>query len=632
MMTRNTLQQTATVLRTGSEGRLRRGFTLVEMLVAVALVLLMMSLFASIFSIASSSVTVQRAISRTDQKARSLTTLIRTDLEHRTMRYPFPFTPNESSADSLTPFGDRSGYLYISTNDPDSGLDDLIQFTVSSEILKEDTDSTPYFGKAAFLPGGGSLSVNLNQPEADDGILIPNGTGSSTAAEVCYFVRAGNLYRRVTLLRDPLLVAGGDLDEQPTTGNGTEYFTAAANGTFTVQGAGAVDDYWTHFDYSAYREETNGTPEPSGSELLGVSALNNDLESQGAAGVALGNPRFRFGFNQLTGLSREHTAKGAYFIGRFTQAETSAVNFNWPQRPAHVDGDPSTTFGTGGSPDGNPFNIANVVNVQANGVVAEFSDTVGGTQSGRGGVRKMEDLVMTGVHEMKVEIWDDRIQKYTTPGHTETVQLAGVTVPGDYHQLRRYADAASYGPEDTSVGVFDTWHPYLDRDNNNQRDFPPYQPFRYQPPLLNGEGTLLNETPALRQNLVRMPDRVTRRSDSKGALWQPNIRYKVGDIIFDFKDVNPDPLNPAFNPAEDVIIRDVVYRATREDFSDASRPPTFPITPGARVRELSGNLEWEAVDNRVPLKSIRITLRIHDVTTDALRNLTLIIPLTDKEY
>ena len=50
----------------------RSGFTLVEMLVSVALVLLMMSLFASIFSMASGSVSTQRGISNHDQKARAL--------------------------------------------------------------------------------------------------------------------------------------------------------------------------------------------------------------------------------------------------------------------------------------------------------------------------------------------------------------------------------------------------------------------------------------------------------------------------------------------------------------------------------------------------------------------------------
>ncbi|MFN5075701.1 MAG: type II secretion system protein J, partial [Planctomyces sp.] len=83
----------------------RTGFTLVEMLVSVALVLLMMSLFASIFSMASGSVSTQRGISNHDQKARALTTLIKGDFSHRTQRYPLPFYPTESTATSPTPFG-----------------------------------------------------------------------------------------------------------------------------------------------------------------------------------------------------------------------------------------------------------------------------------------------------------------------------------------------------------------------------------------------------------------------------------------------------------------------------------------------------------------------------------------------
>ena len=616
----------------------RSGFTLVEMLVAVALVLLMMSLFASIFSMASTSVSVQRGISRMDQKARSLTTLIRTDLEHRTMRFPFPFAPDENGSVSLTPFGERAGYLYISTNDPDSGLDDLIQFTVSSEMLREDTDSSPYFGRAAFLPGGGNLAVNPNQPEADDGVMQSNGSGSSTAAEVCYFVRGGNLYRRMTLLRNPLPVAGSDLDEQPTTSGGEEYFTSRPNGAFVISTLGGnltTDDFYTWFDYSAFREESNLVPEPDGAELVGVSALNNDLDSNGAGNVALGQPRYRFGFNQITGLSREHTAVGGFFLGRFTHAETSAANFNWPQRPAHIYGDSSTNFGNGGNPDGNPFNIANVVNLQANGVVAEFANAPPNT-IGRGGSRRMEDLVMTGVHEMKIEIWDQRLQKYTTPGHTETVSIAGVRLPGDYHTGLRYADSSGFGPEGSSVGVFDTWHPEVDRNGSPQNDFPPVRVYRYIPPTATMDGTLVNES--LRALLINAPDRITGKKNhsarygggATAGLWQPNRSYQADDVIFSYEDING---NGVFNPGVDKVNNDVVYRATR---SGASSPnpqdaPNFPITPGARVREANGNLDWEALDNRVPLQSIRITLRLHDVTTDSLRNLSLIIPLTDQQ-
>jgi prepilin-type N-terminal cleavage/methylation domain-containing protein len=344
----------------------RPGFTLVEMLVSVALVLLMMSLFASIFSMASNSVSTQRGISLNDQKARSLTTMIRADLHHRTMRYPQPFYPGENSATSPTPFGTRSGYLYISTNDPNSGLDDLLQFTVRSDILIEDTDSSPWFGRAQLLVdrvngSSTSLSINTNQPEADDGSLLVNSTGSSTAAEVCYFVRNGNLYRRISLLRDPLPVAGRQLNEQPTTIGGVQYF-ASADGLFQLANGGLSNDFWRHFDYSAYPARAL-TSSGNGVTFTGVSALNNEFGTAGATLEALGNPRFRFGFNAMgtgvqSGLSREHTAPGGYFLGRFLHAETSASNFNWPQAKAHIDGDPSTPLGTSGS--GNPMNVVDV--------------------------------------------------------------------------------------------------------------------------------------------------------------------------------------------------------------------------------------------------------------------------------
>ncbi|MFN4920931.1 MAG: type II secretion system protein J, partial [Planctomyces sp.] len=311
----------------------RTGFTLVEMLVSVALVLLMMSLFASIFSMASGSVSTQRGISNHDQKARALTTLIKGDFSHRTQRYPLPFYPTESTATSPTPFGNRAGYLYISTNDPYSGQDDLVQFTVSADMLQEDTDSSPYYGRAVLLndPSGNtstSLSVNPNQPEADDSSLTVNNTGSSTAAEVCYFVRNGNLYRRVMLLRQPLPVAGRELDEQPTTSRGQDYFTSGS-GNFSVQtssGAVATDDFWTYFDYSATAAAATGK-----AQFVGLSALNNE---QARTVPAVANPAYRFGFNQFTGISREHAVLNGAFIGRFLQAETSAVNFNWPQRRA----------------------------------------------------------------------------------------------------------------------------------------------------------------------------------------------------------------------------------------------------------------------------------------------------------
>jgi type II secretory pathway pseudopilin PulG len=638
--------------------RNRGGFTLVEMLVSVTLVLLMMTMFASIFSMATDSVSKQRGISQNDQRARSLVTIMRSDFQHRTFRYPLPFYPGEDSATSPTPFGNRAGYLYISTNSPYSGLDDLVQFTVSSDIVIEDTDSTPVFGRAQMLSDRTfvtptSISINPNQPEADDGSLQINSTGSSPAAEVCYFVRNGNLYRRIQLIRKPLPVAGRELDDQPTTtggyglvsglddaGNydGGFWFDANLNGT--VDSGELSDDFLRSFDYAAFEQNYGGQ---QSARFIGLSALTNELVASGAANESLGNPRFRFGFNHLgigtildpsgnavpaIGLSREHTTTTGLFLGRFVHAETSASNFNWPQRPSHLYNTPGTTLWSGNTAPGNPLDIRNVVTLNTQtGVVGEFSESASG--NGRGGSRRTEDLMLANVHEMKVEIWDDRLQKYTTPGHSETAQMVDIngntqTIAGDYHVLRRFADADGYGPKGTSVGVFDTWHPNVDRDGNGIAEHSPHIAYRYTPPVFP-LGPTRSGLPA------GEPDRLTRRADNKGY-WMPNTVYQIGDVVFvDRTDLPPlgtfeygEISEPKFN---------IAYRCVgrQGSFTSAASPPGFPTASGRRSRELNTELEWESFDNRRPLSSIRLTLRFMDQSTETQRQLSLIIPLTDKK-
>jgi prepilin-type N-terminal cleavage/methylation domain-containing protein len=627
----------------------RSGFTLVEMLVSVALVLLMMSLFAQIFSMASNSVTTQRGISLNDQKARALTTLIRADIHHRTIRYPQPFYPGENSATSPTPFGTRAGYLYLSTNDPSSGLDDLLQFTISSEMLMEDTDSSAYFGRAQMLSdrvngSATSLSVNPNQPEADDGSLIINSTGSSPAAEVCYFVRNGNLYRRVSLLRHPLPVAGQQLNEQPTTVRGKSYFSAAdgmfwfdANGNGQEDADELSNDFWRYFDYSAY-PSTSSAP---GATFTGISALNNEFGGGGATLESLGNPRYRFGFNSVgtgaqAGLSREHTAPGGFFLGRFLHAETSASNFNWPQSKSHVDGDASTPLGTSGA--GNPINIVDMpltLNTTT-GLVTEFSETVNGR--GRGGPRRMEDLVLSNVHEMKIEIWDERLQKYTTPGHAEQARVRDLQgnsfmVPGDYHMERRYADSDAYGPEGQSLGVFDTWHPDIDRLVDGDKDHPPLIAYRYMPPQYPNGPTRPDPAGGATVS-INEPDRQTRRADNRGY-WQPNTEYGLGDVVFvPWEDGRTRPIDNTFQYDEISEPKfQIAYRCVgrQGSFQSSATPPTFSTSPGRRIREANGELEWESIDNRRPLSSIRMTLRFMDQTTNTQRTLSLILSLTDEK-
>lgn len=656
----------------------RGGFTLVEMLVSVALVLLMMTMFASIFSMATDSVSKQRGISQHDQRARSLVTIMRSDFQHRTFRYPLPFYPGEDSATSPTQFGNRGGYLYISTNDPYSGLDDLVQFTVSSDIVIEDTDSTPYFGRAQMLSDrtfvtGTSLSLNPNQPEADDGSLQINSTGSSQAAEVCYFVRNGNLYRRIQLIRNPLPVAGRELDDQPTTTRGYALLSGlddAANydGQFwfdadldgTVDAGELSDDFLRSFDYSAFEQNYAGQ---QSARFIGLSALSNELVAAGAANESFGIPSFRFGFNHLgmgtlldnagnpildpngnqipaIGLSREHTSVNGFFLGRFVHAETSTSNFNWPHRPSHLYNTPGTILWSGNPAPGNPVDIRNTVTLNTqSGVVEEFSESVSG--NGRGGPRRTEDLMLANVHEMKVEIWDERLQKYTTPGHFETAQMIDIngnsqTIAGDYHSLRRFADAESYGPRGTSIGVFDTWHPNVDRDGNGTQEHGPHIAYRYSPPVFPDGPTRPSAVPVLPPTME--PDRLTRRADNRGY-WQPNTVYNIGDVVFvpwiDAPNVAPPgPPDGIFQYREIAEPKfNIAYRCVGRQggFTSAVTPPGFPTAPGRRSRELNNELEWESFDNRRPLSSVRLTLRFMDQSTETQRQLSLIIPLIDKK-
>lgn len=127
------------------------GFTLVEMLVSVALVLLMMTMFAQIFQMATGALSQQKGIAENDQKARMLNAILRGDLDHRTFRDVFPFRSNEDTRQLGHSLLRRSGYFEIDEGDPLSDVDDVLQFTALVNIKLQNGDSTPYTGRAIPL-------------------------------------------------------------------------------------------------------------------------------------------------------------------------------------------------------------------------------------------------------------------------------------------------------------------------------------------------------------------------------------------------------------------------------------------------------------------------------------------------
>lgn len=651
------------------KGSRRRGFTLVEMLVAVTLVLLMMTMFSSIFQMATNSVSVQRGIAQNDQRTRSLTTIIRSDFQKRTVRYPFPFYPGEDSATSPTPFGNRAGYLYISTNDSASGLDDLFQFTVDVNILSENSDDTPFYGKADLLidrrtdaPGASApgLSVSPNQPDADDGTLVPNGSGVSTKAEVTIFVRNGSLYRRISLIREPLAVAGLDFTPQPTARSGYDFFSgqpdttdaSTYDGKFQVPSLpapGLTNDFLRFFDYSAVPTFSAGN---QSAKFLGIASLSNELTSSGAATEALGNPVYRFGFNPFTGVSREHATLGGLFIGRFLQSETSAPNFNWPQNICVAEGDPENTvpltpppWATGTGLQGNPYDITDTAFTinPVNGLISEFDDAIG--FEGRGGNRRVEDVLLPNVHEMRVEIWDDRLQKFVTPGHLEFNPMTGEA--GDYHAVRNLNP--DWGPQGAaSLGrVFDTGHPAPTIESSGDglpleprpNPNPPYIAYSFYPPRLS------DVPPGPSPDAMALS--VSPVTGNPVTYWTAGS-YAVGDIVFARKvgqdlvagwDYDGDGvfewgLDDAFAIPSQAF--QIAYRCVAVNDADSSGSfdtgasiPSFPAKPGRKVTD--GELVWESIDNRRPLQTVRLTIRFIDQSTDNMRQLSLVIPVNEEQ-
>lgn len=368
----------------------RAGFTLVEMLVAVGLVLLMMSLFATIFQMATQTMQTQKGMAENDQKVRLVLTVLRGDLNaepnektdttklrpYRTFRKMTPYTAGEDLTTGIGPT-DRQGYFYLREGNPDDATDDMLQLTVQYPAGA----SERFWGAARYqlLDTGASPEPNpLNQPVFDDSDGN-NNAAQSRMAEVSYFVRAGTLYRRVLLIREPafpvVVGSGTPTDSGGTSLQTTEYETGAAG----------TRNFYTDFDFAAFYDIT-GTPGPRwhGSDNLSPTDT-----------FSIGKPSFRFGFNHATGLPREFI--GADYIGRFTQRETSFTFTDTATTGATSFGYPGRVVATTAP---NPYDTATTL-TYANGVVTDYEN----------GTRIGEDVLMTGVTRFDIKVWDQAAGK-----------------------------------------------------------------------------------------------------------------------------------------------------------------------------------------------------------------------------
>src|SRR5262245_4739225 len=117
VQSRNTDRLDSMIRHPKTSVRRRQGFTLVEMLVAVGLVILMMSMFAAVCQLATGAMSKQKGIAENDQRARLVTTVLQSDLQKRTFRHMLPFKPvGSTNDDNEFRLAERQGYFYISEN------------------------------------------------------------------------------------------------------------------------------------------------------------------------------------------------------------------------------------------------------------------------------------------------------------------------------------------------------------------------------------------------------------------------------------------------------------------------------------------------------------------------------------
>ncbi len=451
----------------------RSAFTLVEMLIAVGLVLLMMLLFAQIFSTATGSMSKMKGVGENDQRARLLETLFKGDLEKRSYRRVTAITPLDDTtntpryAENLPEDATaQQGYFYYSENDPNDDTDDVLQFTILVNITTKNTDTTPVYGRASLL--NTDLFNNFDQPDGDDGDINPNATGSSTAAEVSYFLRSGILYRRVMLIRIPY--EGDRVKVQPSNSDAMQ--TAMITGDYS--------GFWRDFDYSAYYDGAASVV-----KFHGATPLFNSLDNTGSVIFSLGVPHYRFGHNVSTasptnaGMPREYTkdfqdaagnvVNSPAFIGRFTHEETSTTAFAYPGM-----------FSNPTNPMVRDLTLGN------NGVVTLYT----------GGSRRGEDILLANVHAFDVKIFDDYNEDINNNGVLNSGEdLNGNNVldvvndfrdvgystgtAGYYHSSRKQTGSNYGGVGAPFKNIFDTWHPKIDFNgdgNVDNADKPPFRP------------------------------------------------------------------------------------------------------------------------------------------------------------
>jgi hypothetical protein len=163
------------------------------MLVVVALTVLMMTIIAQIFQATTGAIQIARAYQEIEQDLRAVEGTIKRDLVGVTAKFTPPLNPK-----------DGLGYFEYGENEfadaQGEDSDDYLAFTTTS------TDGNLFYGRQLPAPAGPPdlRGLSQNNPVLDKRgvqVQVPPVVVTSDTAEVIYFLRNGNLYRRVFLVK-----------------------------------------------------------------------------------------------------------------------------------------------------------------------------------------------------------------------------------------------------------------------------------------------------------------------------------------------------------------------------------------------------------------------------------------------
>ncbi|MFN0198838.1 MAG: hypothetical protein ACKVT0_18985 [Planctomycetaceae bacterium] len=726
------------------------GFTLVELLVAVGLVVLIMLMFAEVFRSATGMITTQKGIAENDGRERTIQTALLYDIRKRTVKelIPFPNTDilNTMLLDSLPA---RGGYFTISENDPDNNTDDVLSFTACSSNAVSGLDNdTPYFGRSTSLQnwplaainsggaGSGSFEIagipqigtttpsnsdlvtqgylspasagakihiqdgtpstvngvytisnysvsgttttidvvetvpagssgqlyltlgNGNEPDLDDEQLAANGTGTSRFAEISYYLRNGNLYRRQHLIREEQETSDVSL---PRPQNEAANSSLIPNDYYQFPGSTNSGILWRDFDFSARRvtgedanengildtggatyDEDDG---PASTQLPPDDNGDGDLDGYGvrfhtvanlgngqsSGQFPLGRPVNRFGYapSHFQGLApREYLDLSTppdpdTFIGRFTQQETSHPDFGYPGYILS---------------NQNPLNMSGLTLTPATGAVTAYEGTD----------RRGEDIIATNVHEFDVKVFAANFGVDGVPGQVGDDDGDGIadwldadeTVPDleevgaansddiiGFQDLGRVDNVAAplvsglytrnsnpyYSTYGNRMNRFDTWH--VEAGGS-----PPYRMISNGTDQRAGMANWPDDDNQLRTGFTDWelgPDGSPGNAgDDDGDTIDVDygadtVPGSVGDD--DGNGVVDDDVEIGWVGSDDIVDFDELGLAGSDDVPDRHE------------------LGFIGTDDEVPLRAIQIRIRFVDASSNQMRQMTLVYALDELE-